>query len=236
MNFKPTRWSLVLQSRGEGELASRALAELCRAYWFPLYAWSRRFGVSPEDSEDLVQGFFAEVLEKRLFDRADPTLGKLRTFLLTAFQRHVHDELRRQSRQKRGGGRVVAFNALEAEAWYELEQVEGESADHMFDRQWALTVLDQALAKVEHHMAARGRSNEFAVMRPLLTGESVTAIHENLGKSLGMSANAFKVALHRIRSRFREALREEIADTQPAGCSVDEEMAYLIKVLSKSQG
>jgi DNA-directed RNA polymerase specialized sigma24 family protein len=140
--FKPTRWSLVIQSQGQDEKAKRALEELCAAYWFPLYAWSRRCGASPSDAEDYVQGFFVQVLQKQLFAAANPELGKLRTFMLTAFRRHVNDEQRKESRQKRGGGQIVSFDAAEAEAWYEVEQIEGESADHLFDRQWALTVLD----------------------------------------------------------------------------------------------
>ena len=229
--FKPTRWSLVLQSQGQDEKAKRALEELCAAYWFPLYAWSRRCGVSPSDAEDYVQGFFVQVLQKQLFAAANPELGKMRTFMLTAFRRHVNDEQRKESRQKRGGGQIVSFDAAEAEAWYEVEQIEGESADHMFDRQWALTVLDQAMAKLELQAAAKGKSAEFAVLRPFLTGEADTADYEEKGREAGMSANTFKVAVHRLRARFRDALRREVAETQPAEADVDEEMSYLMRVL-----
>lgn len=229
--FKPTRWSLVLQSQGQDEKAQRALEELCAAYWFPLYAWSRRCGASPSDAEDYVQGFFVQVLQKQLFAAANPELGKLRTFMLTAFRRHVNDEQRKEGRQKRGGGQIVSFDAAEAEAWYEVEQIEGESADHMFDRQWALTLLDQAMARLELQAAAKGKSTEFAAMRPFLTGEADGDDYEKSGRELGLSANTFKVAVHRLRSRFREALRSEVAETQPAGGSVDEEMGYLMQVL-----
>lgn len=232
--FKPTRWSLVVQSRGEGVIAERALEELCAAYWFPLYAWSRRFGAEPADAEDYVQGFFVEVLSKKLFAAANPDLGKLRTFMLTAFQRHVHDELRKTSRQKRGGGQVISFDAVEAEAWYEGEQVEGESADHMFDRQWALTVLEQALAVIEKQASARGKKEEFAAMRPFLTGEEGGEDYASAGARLGMSASAFKVAVHRLRGRFRDALRAQVAETQPEGESVEEEMHYLMEVLRQA--
>lgn len=229
--FKPTRWSLVLQSQGQGEPARRALEELCAAYWFPLYAWSRRYGAPPEDAEDYVQGFFVQVLSKQLFAAADPNLGRLRTFMLTAFRRHVHDEQRRLSRQKRGGGNLISFDAVEAEAWYEVEQIEGESADHMFDRQWALTVLDNAMEKLEQHAASRGKAAEFIIQRPFLTGEADVENYAAAAQRLGMSSNTFKVAVHRLRSRFREALRAEVAETQPEGGSVDEEMSYLMQVL-----
>ncbi len=222
----------MLQSQGQGELAARALGDLCQAYWFPLYSWSRRFGASPEDAEDYVQGFFVQVLTKQLFAAADPSLGKLRTFMLTAFRRHVHDEQRKESRLKRGGGNVISFDAAAAEAWYEVEQIEGESADHMYDRQWALTVLDQALASVEQHVTARGKSAEFAVMRPFLTGEGGADDYAAGGEKLGMSANTFKVAVHRLRTRFRESLRSAVAETQPDGAPVDEEMSYLMQVLA----
>lgn len=229
--FKPTRWSLVIQSQGQGEQAKRALEELCAAYWFPLYAWSRCCGAAPSDAEDYVQGFFVQVLQKQLFAAANPDLGKLRTFMLTAFRRHVNDEQRKESRQKRGGGQIVSFDAAEAEAWYEVEQIEGESADHMFDRQWALTLLDQAMARLEQQAASKGKRAEFTAMRPFLTTEADAASYEKSGYELGMSANAFKVAVHRLRGRFREALRSEVAETQPASGSVDEEMGYLMRVL-----
>ena len=230
--FKPTRWSLVLQSQGQGESARRALEDLCRAYWFPLYSWSRRCGATPEDAEDHVQGFFVQVLQKQLFSAADPQFGKLRTFMLTAFRRHVHDEQRKESRQKRGSGQIVSFDAAEAEEWYTVEQIEGESADHMFDRQWALTMLDKALAHLEQQAATRGRSADFAAMRPFLTQEGSAADYEQAGHTLSMSANTFKVAVHRHRNRFRSALRREVAETQPDDTQVDEEMSYLMQVLS----
>ena len=229
--FKPTRWSLVIQSQGQGEQAKRALEELCAAYWFPLYAWSRHGGAAPSDAEDYVQGFFVQVLQKQLFAAANPDLGKLRTFMLTAFRRHVNDEQRKESRQKRGGGQIVSFDAVEAEAWYEGEQIVGESADHLFDRQWALTVLDRAMAKLEQQAAAKGKSADFTVLRPFLTGEADAADYEQAGREAGMTANAFKVAVHRLRARFREALRREVAETQPAESNVEEEMGYLMQVL-----
>ena len=152
--FLPTRWSLVIKTRGDGDDARSALETLCSAYWFPLYSWSRRYGASPEDAEDFVQGFFVQILSRKLFASADPNLGRLRTFLITAFRRHVRDEKTKLSRGKRGGGNVISFNAADAESWYIAEQRDGESPDSMFDRQWALTVLERAIARLEAH--ARG--------------------------------------------------------------------------------
>jgi RNA polymerase sigma factor (sigma-70 family) len=235
-NFQPTRWSLVIQSRGEGEQARRALEDLCRAYWFPLYAWGRRFGASPEDAEDFVQGFFVQVINKQLFSEADRDMGKLRTFLLTAFSRHVYQEQRKAARQKRGGGQVISFDAMEAEEWYTHEKVEGESPDQMFDRQWALTLLDHALGRIESQAAAKGKAAEFEAMRPFLTGEAAEGEHQRVAERLGMSMGAFKVAMHRLRGKFREALRHEVRETQPGGSNVEEEMAYLLQVLRAAQG
>lgn len=226
----------MLRSQGEGEPARRALEDLCRAYWFPLYAWSRRFGAAPEEAEDHVQEFFVQVLEKQLFAAADPALGKMRTFLLTAFRRHMLAEQRKATRQKRGGGQVISFDAMEAEAWYEHEKVEGETADQMFDRQWALTVLDHALARLEAHAVAKGRVEEFRIMRPYLTGDAADGGNAKAAAGLGLSEGAFKVAVHRLRARFREALRSEVRETQPDGASVEEEMGYLLEVLRTARG
>lgn len=231
--FHATRWSLVMQARGQGAEARRALEDLCAAYWFPLYAWCRRFGLAAADAEDMVQGFFVKVLEKDLFAAADAARGKLRTFLLTALQRHVRDEQGKATALRRGGGDVVSFDGNDAESWYAGERIEGESAEHMYDRQWALTVLDQAIRRLEEEAAARGKTEVFAAMRPFLTGEGSAADYERAGQPLGMNAGAFKVAVHRQRARFRESLRAEVAETQPPDAGIDEEIAYLMKVLGR---
>ena len=229
--FRATRWTLVLQARGQGVEARRALEDFCGAYWFPLYAWCRRSGLAAADAEDMVQGFFVQVLEKDLFASADAARGKLRTFLLTALQRHVRDEQGKAKALRRGGGKVLSFDGSEAEAWYAGEQVEGESAGHLFDRQWALAVLDQAVRRLEADAAARGKTEAFEAMRPFLTAEGNAADYEEAGRPLGLNAGAFKVAVHRLRAKFREALRAEVADTQPPDAGIDEEIAYLMKVL-----
>jgi len=229
--FNPTRWSLVMKARGEGREANRALEDLCRAYWFPLYAWCRRGGISPSDAEDLVQGFFVKVLEKGLFASADATRGKLRTFLLTALQRHVRDEFGKAQTQRRGGGQVISFDAVAAEEWYAFDERSGESPDRCFDRQWAQTVLDHALDKLEKETRESGRGELFDAVRPFLTSSTGTADYETAGAAIGMKAGSFKVAVHRMRGKFREALRAEVAETQPPDASIDEEIAYLVEVL-----
>lgn len=230
--FRSTRWSLVQRSQGQGEEAHRALEELCQAYWFPLYAWARRSGSPAADAEDLVQSFFVQVLTKDLFASADSSRGKLRTFLLTAFRRHVKDERAKATAERRGGGRVLSFDATEAESWFESESREGESADHLFDRQWALTVLDQAIGRLEKQAASRNREKEFAAMRPLLTSENNATDYERVAIELGMKTNTVKVAIHRWRNRFAEALRAEIVETQPDETDPEEELAWLLRALA----
>lgn len=220
-----------MRARGEGESARRALEDLCTIYWFPLYAWCRRRGLAASDAEDMVQGFFLQVLEKRLFEAADADKGKLRTFLLTALQRYVRDEQGKAMAQRRGGGKVVSFDSAEAEQWYIAEQIHGESAEHMYDRQWALTVLDQSIRSLEKEWAARGKSKVFGAMRPFLTDEGSTEAYEKSGQEIGMSAGSFKVAVHRLRSKFRDVLRNEVAETQLDGSEVDQEIGYLMSVL-----
>ncbi len=229
--FAPTRWSLVLQARGDGATAHAALEELCAAYWFPLYAWARRSGIAPADAEDAVQGFFAAVLHQRLFDRANAERGRLRTFLLTVFRRHLRDEQVKGGAERRGGGRVVSFDAAEAEEWFREEPASEETPEHFFDRQWALTLLERALGRVEAAYTRRGKDAEYAALRPFLTASGSEADYTAAGRAVGLGGGAFKVALHRLRERFRDDLREEVRETQPDERSVDEEMAYLLRVL-----
>lgn len=233
----------MLRARGEGEQARVALGELCAAYWFPLYAWARREGLPPADAEDAVQGFFAAVLEQKLFDRADAERGRLRSFLLVAFRRHLRDERVKAGAQRRGGGRVVSFDAVAAEEWFQSEPATSETPEHYFDRHWALTLLERALASVGEAYSRRGKETEFGALRPFLTAGGSSADYEAAGRAVGLGGGAFKVALHRLRERFREALRSEVRETQ-AGVDgedgedgeggVDEEMGYLLRVLQES--
>lgn len=230
--FQPTRWSIVLRARGEGASAERALGELCQTYWFPLYAFARRSGSSAADAEDHVQGFFAYVVRKDFFASADAQKGKLRTFLLTAFRRFRRDEFVKANAEKRGGGNVVSFDASEAENWYAEEEQEGETPETMFDRQWALNVLDRAVEQLEQDAVKRGKSAEFEALRPYLTGVATNADYEKIAEQLQGSANTIRVAVHRMRAKFSVALREVVRDTHFDDADVDEEMRHLLNVLS----
>jgi len=230
--FQPTRWSIVLRARGEGREARQALEDLCRMYWFPLYTWCRSRGYPAADSEDYIQGFFLQVIEKKLFDRAEEARGKLRTFLLTALQRHIRDEREKIDTERRGGGQVISIDPAEAEAHYAGSLISGESPEQAYDRQWALTVLDRAVETLAREHAARGKSAIFSQLRPFLTDEGDSESYAAAAAELGMSAGAFKVAVHRLRTRFRETLRIVVRDTQPDDSDVDSEIAYLAGVLA----
>ncbi|MFT5466002.1 MAG: RNA polymerase sigma factor (sigma-70 family) [Verrucomicrobiales bacterium] len=230
--FESTCWSIVISARGEGADAERALGELCQTYWPPLYAFARRSGFSPADAEDFVQGFFAINLKKQIFDSADPDRGKLRTFLLTAFKRHMNDERRKADAQKRGGGAaIVSFDAAEAETWFESPASADESPERAYDRRWALTVLENATLRLRAHFERRGKLADFEAMRPFLTGASTNADYEAIGEQIAMKPSSVMVALHRLRARFAKALREVVADTHGDESDVDEELRYLLLVL-----
>ena len=220
----------MLRVQGGGPPGAEALAELCTAYWFPLYGWARRSGVPAADAEDLVQGFFANVVRKRLFERANEAKGRLRTFLLTSFRHYradVHDHV---SAERRGADRVVSFDALAGEESYLAEGVSAATPDAFYDRQWALTVLEQAMRRVADDYARRNKGADYAQLQRYLT-ETGDADYESDAEALGISAGAVKVAVHRLRDRFREALREEVGSTQEDEENIDEELAHLLRAL-----
>lgn len=178
-----------------------------------------------------MQGFLAYVVRKQLFDSADAEKGKLRTFLLTAFRRYRRDQYEKANAAKRGGGAVVSFDAAEAESWYCEEELDGETPETMFDRQWALTVLDRAIGKLEGDAVKRGKSAEFEALRPFLTGAGGNEDYEKVAQQLQTNVNAVRVAIHRLRGKFSAALREVVRDTHFDDTDVDDEMRHLLAVL-----
>ncbi len=227
--FLQTRWSLIQRVQAGGAAAAGALEELCTAYWFPLYGWARRAGASPEDAEDVVQGFFGDVLRKGIFEKADASKGKLRTFLLTVFRRYQHDVWTKANAQQRAAERVVSFDALVGEELYLAEGGVGATADAFYDRQWALTVLERTLAKLGEDYEKRGKAADFHRLRRYLTSDG-EADYTSDAAALGTNEGAVRVAVHRLRERFGQALREEVAATQGEG-DVDAELAHLLRAL-----
>jgi DNA-directed RNA polymerase specialized sigma24 family protein len=228
--FPATRWTLVRRVRAGGSHGSQALEELCQAYWFPLYGWARRSGVQPADAEDLVQGFFGHAMRKQLFERADKEKGRLRTFLLTAFRRYHRDVHDKAVALRRGGDRVVSFDAAAGEEWYQTEAATSANADAFYDRQWALAVLERVMNRLAADYAGRGKTRDFEQLRRYLSCDE-DADYERDAEILGLSPGAIKTAVHRMRARFGEALREEIAFMQDESENVDDELAHLLRAL-----
>ena len=235
--FKPTRWSLVLRAGDARDPAAlAALDELCRAYWQPLCAFARRRGLGPEDAEDATQSFFALILEKHTLAQADPQRGKLRTYLLTAFTRHLINLDAHRSAEKRGGGRApISLEAAAEEGRADIEPSDAHTPERFFHRQWALTVLAKTLAVLEAQWAADGHANEFIALRPFLdfAEEESGPSYATVAAQLGSTTGAARVAVHRLRKRYREALFAEIAETldDPSPEAIKEEIQALFAAL-----
>jgi RNA polymerase sigma factor (sigma-70 family) len=239
--FATTRWSLVLAAGHEQSPgSSEALATLCGIYWYPLYAFGRRLGHCPEEAQDLTQEFFVRVLEKGYLGTADPTLGRFRCFLLTSFKHFLSKERERAQTQKRGGGRKAVPLDFEAgERRYSLEPAHELTAEKLYEQRWALTVLDQVLARLRQEFTAGGKADLFEQLKCYLTGEESTRSYRAAAAELGMTEGAFKTAVHRVRRRFREIVLAEIAQTVAANDEVEEELRHLfaaIRLESTSRG
>jgi DNA-directed RNA polymerase specialized sigma24 family protein len=229
--FPATQWTVVLQvrSRGDEPAVSAALSRLCKDYWYPLYAYARRRGYRAEDAQDVTQEFLAYALERKLFETVEPQLGKLRTFLLTAFDRHVADARERAARAKRGGG--CEFVSLDdGEARYAEEPLDLATPAKLFERTWAYTVLDVALRTLCVEETKDGRRETFVVLQPFLTPDADgEADYEVAARKLGLRVEAVRQGVKRLRTRFREVLRRQIAQTlhEPSKQQIDEELAAL---------
>ena len=225
--FMTTRWTIVQRaSSGSVADAERALEEICQTYWFPLYAYIRRRGQSPEDAEDLTQAFFQQLLEKRWIENADRDKGKLRAFLITALKHFMAKEWRKESAQKRGGGeRPLSLDSRMAEGRYASTGTPQLKAASLFDRQWALTLLDLTMQRLEQDYTDSSKAALFAQLKDGLVIQ--TPDYSTLAAKLGMSEGAVRVAVHRLRKRFRELYRAEVAQTLPDGADLDEEINHL---------
>lgn len=229
--FPTTRWSVVLAAGGAGTPTARAaLEELCQAYWYPLYALARRRGRATAEAEDAVQGFFARLLARDALSRADPTKGRFRAYLRTAFANHLAKEAAHASAAKRGGGHtVVSLDVRDAERRIDLEPAGGQSPEAAFERDWALSILHGALDVVRAGYAARGQAALFEALEPHLVPGAAPAQQAEVAGTLGMREGAVRVAIHRLRRRFRDALVDAVAQTvdgQPE--AVEDELSALV--------
>lgn len=227
--FHTTRWSMVLAAQHDGTQARKAMSALCRDYWYPLYAFVRRRGYAPHDAQDLTQGFFTDLLERHP-TMADPSRGKFRSYLLGALKHFLANDWNRQQMQKRGGGqKLVEWDALDAESRYALEPAEQTDAEALYDKRWAMELLDRAMKRLRAEFAAKKDEATFDALKGTLSGADSS--REELAKKLGMTEGALKVAVHRLRQRYREVLRAEIAETVDAPGDVEDEMRHLVAVL-----
>jgi RNA polymerase sigma-70 factor (ECF subfamily) len=228
--FPTTRWSLIVTSRQRPTANSReALASLCSTYWYPLYVYLRRQGESVEDAQDLTQGFFSRLLEKHYLDDFDRERGRFRTFLTAAFRHYVTNERNRERAQKRGGERPpLTLDLNDAEHRYYLEPSHNLTPEKIYERQWALTVLKRSMERLRAESANETR---FDRLRVFLTGELGNS-YRDVAEELRMSEGALKVAVHRLRRRYGELLREEIAQTVASPKEIKDELNHLLLAVS----
>jgi len=233
--FCTTRWSIVLNAQGSDvQDAASALETLCRAYWPPLYAYARRHGHAAHDAEDLTQGFFARLLEKEHLRVVQREKGRFRQFMLMAFKRFLANEWEHQNAVKRGGGEaLVTLNTDTAERLYVSDPGIRPSPDAAFDRRWALSLLEMVLARLREEFESAGQSAEFAILKPFLTAESGTLDYAQVAARLGSTEGAARVAVHRLRKRFRQLFREEIERTVADPSDVDDELRHLVAALTE---
>ena len=208
-----------------------SLASLCENYWYPLYAYLRRRGYSSDQAQDLTQEFFVRVIEGRYLDRAEPEKGRFRAFLLTSLKFFVADEEDRRRAHKRGGGMVVPLEFSSGEERYQCEPGHDETPERIYERRWALSVLDRVVEKLRNEFVQHGRPDHFERLKVFLLGQS-DAPYAALAQELNTSEGALKVAIHRLRKRYRELFRQEIADTVADPAAVESELRHLAAVLT----
>ena len=232
--FPTTRWTLVVAAAGDPHRKEThsALVTLCENYWYPLYAYLRRRGYPADQAQDLTQEFFIRVLEGRYLDRADPEKGRFRSFILTSLKFFVADEEDRQRASKRGGGVVVPLEFSSGEERYQREPAHNETPERIFERRWALSVLDRVVEKLRNEFVHHGRPEHFERLKVFLLGRS-DAPYAALAREMNTSEGALKVAIHRLRKRYRELFRQEIADTVADPTEVESELRYLAAVLTR---
>ena len=232
--FATTHWSVVTAAGNvRSENACNALETLCRTYWYPIYSYVRRKGYQPEEAQDLTQEFFAQLIAKEHFSLADPNKGKFRGFLLATLDYFLAREWSRAHRQKRGGQfTFISRDEQPPEERYRLEPAETETPEKIFLRQWALTVLKQPMNALQKECEAHGKGDLFRETKSLISGERDGAAYAQISKNLNMGEGAVRVAVHRLRQRYGELLRSEIANTVNSEEEVGEELRYLLHVLS----
>ena len=230
--FTTTHWSVVLEAQGESPAAQDALEKLCRTYWRPIFAFLRRQGLSTGEAEDITQGFFAQLLERQSLDAVRKEKGRLRSYLLGALKYFVADEQRRAMAIKRGKGqRVISLEELRADERLEIEPADPVTAEMIYERRWALTVLERVLSGLKDEYRAAGNGALFDSLKQLLPDEPGSRSQAEIAARLGMTENAVRQAFYRFRQRYQALLREEIAHTVATPGDIEDELRHLIAVL-----
>lgn len=232
--FTTTHWSVVLAAgHASSPDAHAALEQLCRAYWYPLYAYVRRRGYGPEDAEDLTQSFFARLLAKDNLAKADRERGRFRTFLITSLNNFLADEWDKSRCQKRGGGlTIVSFHAVAAEERYQLEPQDPYDAMTIFERRWVATLMNAVLARLEREYRNAGKQKLFAVLKDFIAGDHGRISYAEAGRKFHLSENAIKQTVHRLRRRYRQLFRDEIAQTVANPAEIEDEVRHILAVVS----
>jgi RNA polymerase sigma-70 factor (ECF subfamily) len=230
--FATTHWSVVLTAQGESPAAQEALEKLCRVYWRPIYSFLRRQGIGPADAEDLTQGFFASLLEHRNLDAVRKEQGRLRSYLLGALKYFLADERRRRMAIKRGKGqRLIPLEELQADERIEMEPADPVTAELIYERRWASTVLERVLNLLKDEYRRAGNAALFDSLKELLPGEPDAPSQKDVAAQLGMTENAVRQAFYRFRQRYQSLLREEIAHTVATPGDIEDELRHLIAVV-----
>ncbi|HRZ58003.1 MAG TPA: sigma-70 family RNA polymerase sigma factor [Candidatus Paceibacterota bacterium] len=232
--FATTHWSVVLAAGDSvSPPAAEALENLCRTYWQPLYVYVRRRGYGLEEAQDLTQSFFALFLQKKSFSLANPARGRFRTFLLKSLQHFLTDDWKRDHRLKRGGGQVeIPWDIHTADDHYASELAETMTPERAYEERWAMTLLEQVLCLLRADYAKAGKTQLFEALQDFLWGTDGPASYAQIADGLGMTEGAIRVAVHRLREHYRERLRAEVAHTVSNPNEVDDELRYLIQVIS----
>ncbi len=230
--FVTTHWSVVLAAQGSSPAAEEALEKLCRSYWRPLYGFVRRQGCNPEEAQDLTQGFFALLLERRDFESVRREKGRLRSFLLASLKHFLANDRRRARALKRGEGRLpISLEGFQTEECAELGKTESLSADRIYDRRWALSVLEQVFERLRAESRNLANAPLYERLQELLSDEPGRPSQAEIGREFGITENAVKQAFYRLRQRYRQLLCEEIAQTVATPAEVEEELRDLIAAL-----
>ncbi len=231
--FPTTQWTLIVSpAAGDGTEAQNALAELCRLYWYPVYSFVRARSESAEEAQDLTQEFFLQLLGKNILKTADRSVGRFRCYLIASLKYFLSDQADRRSAQKRGGSLTISIDLSGAETRFARDFATYDTPERAFDRQWAVTVVAQACEQLQEMMTHEGRQATFHRLRAYLPGGSAPSSYAALATDLGMSENSVKVAIHRLRRRYRELLRANVSQTLADPEDLDDEIRFLLNAFS----